>query len=87
MGHRQSPAFLNLSALLSSVSDQALLADPELREFMVERACYQANLADWHGRQPPRRHREFNDWITEGRALFDGLDALKETVYDYLRGD
>jgi hypothetical protein len=75
---------VDLSALLSSVSDQDLLADPTLRALVVEHSCYQLHLADWYARQPPRRHREFNNWIIEGQALFDGLDALKKTVYSYL---
>lgn len=54
---------------------------------MVDYSCYQLSLADWHARQPPRRHREFKDWITEGRSLFEGLDALKEIAYGYLRQD
>ena len=87
MAHRASPAFVDLSALLSSVSDQALLADPALRTLMVDYSCYQLQLADWHARQPPRRHGEFNDWIIEGRALFDGLDALKKIAHNYLRQD
>lgn len=81
------PAFVDLSALLSSVSDQALLTDPALRALMVEHSCYELHLADWYARQPRRQHCEFNDWIIEGRTLFDGLDALKKTVYGYLRQD
>ena len=54
---------------------------------MVEYACCELHLADWHARQPTRRHREFSDWIIEGRALFDGLDALKKIAYSYLRRD
>ena len=77
MARNARPAFVDLPALLSSVSDQALLADPALRAFVVEHSCYELHLADWYARQPPRRHCEFNDWIIEGRALFDGLDELK----------
>ena len=87
MAHRAPPAFVDLSVLLSSASDQALLADSALRALMVEYACCELHLADWHARQPPRRHREFNDWIIEGRSLFDGLDALKKIAYSYLRRD
>jgi hypothetical protein len=87
MAQRASPAFVDLSALLSSVSDQALLADPALRALMVDYSCSELHLADWHARQPPRRDGEFKDWIIEGRALFDGLDALKEIAYSYLRRD
>lgn len=87
MAHRASPAFVDLSALLSAVSDEALLADPALRALMVDYACYQLHLADWHARQPPRRHGEFKDWIIEGRALFDRLDELKEIAYRRLRRD
>jgi hypothetical protein len=85
MAHRASPAFVDLSALLSSVSDEALLADPAQRALMVDYSCYQLHLADWHVRQPPRRHREFKDWIIEGRALFDGLDELKKVAYSLIR--
>jgi hypothetical protein len=87
MAHHASPAFVDLSALLSSVSDQALVANPALQGIMVEYSCHQIYLADWHARQPPRRHPEFNDWIIEGRALFDGLDALKKIAFSYLRCD
>ncbi|SPM32237.1 Mycobacterium rhizamassiliense ORFan [Mycobacterium rhizamassiliense] len=85
MPHIAPPAFVNLPALLSSVSDQTLLADPALRALVVEHSCYELHLADWYARQPPRRHCEFNDWIIEGRGLLDGLDELKKTVYGYLR--
>ncbi len=54
---------------------------------MVDYSCCQLHLADWHARQPPRRHREFKDWIIEGRALFDGLDELKKIACSYLRQD
>lgn len=87
MAHSASPAFVDLSALLSSVSDQALLADPALRALMVEYSCYQMHLADWHARQPPRRHGEFKGWIIEGRELFDGLDELKMIAHNVLRRD
>jgi hypothetical protein len=87
MVHLASPAFVDLSALLSSASDQALLADPALRALMVEYSCYEVHFSDWHSRQPPRRQTDFNDWIIEGRALFDGLDELKEISYSYLRRD
>ncbi len=87
MAHGASPAFVDLSALLASASDQALFADPALQALVVEYVCYELYLADWYARKPPRRHSEFNDWIIEGRALFDGLDALKKTAYSYLRRD
>ncbi|WAC93831.1 hypothetical protein [Mycobacterium sp. Aquia_213] len=87
MAHRASPAFVDLSALLSSVSDEALLADSALRALMVDYSCYQLHLADWHARQPPRRHGEFKDWIIEGRTLFDGLDELKQIAHSHLRRD
>lgn len=85
MAHLATPAFVDLSALLSSVSDQALLGDPALRELMVECSCYEMHFADWYSRQPRKRHADFDDWIIEGRALFDGLDQLKETAHSYLR--
>jgi hypothetical protein len=87
MAHRVSPAFIDLPALMSSVSDQALLADPGLEALFVEYFCYEVHLADWHARQPARRHHEFKDWIIEGRALFDRLDALKTSACSYLRRD
>jgi hypothetical protein len=87
MAHRAFPAFVDLSALLSSVSDEAMLADPALRALMVDYSCYQLHLADWHARQPPRRRGGFDDWIIEGRALFDSLDELKKIAYAYLRQD
>ena len=87
MAHHPSPDFVDLSALLSSVSDQALLADPALQALMVEHICYELYLADWYARRPPRNHTEFSDWIIEGRALFDGLDALKKAAHSYLRRD
>ena len=87
MAHHASPAFVDLSALLSSVSDRALVANPALQALMTEYSCQQIYLADWHARQPTRRHPEFNDWIIEGRALFDGLDALKKIALSCLRRD
>ena len=54
---------------------------------MVEYSCYQMHLADWHARQPPRRHGEFKGWIIEGRELFDGLDELKMIAHNVLRRD
>jgi hypothetical protein len=81
----QSPAFVDLPALLSSASDQALLSDPALSAVMVEYSCWELRMADWYTRQQPRPHREFNGWIVEGRALFDQLDELKEIAHDCLR--
>ena len=87
-GSRQeSPAFVNLSALLASVSDQALLADPALAALMVEYSCWEMQLADWHDRRLPKRNERFNEWISEGRALFDRRDELKAIAYDRLRGE
>ena len=87
MAQHPSPDFVDLSALLSSVSDQALLADPGLQQLMAEYVCYELYLADWYARRPPRSHAEFNDWIIEGRAVIDGLDALKKAAYGYLLRD
>lgn len=80
-----SPAFVDLPALLSSVSDEALLADPALSALVVEYACWELQLADWYARQRPRRDRDFNPWIVEGRALFDRLDELKGIAHGCLR--
>jgi hypothetical protein len=79
--------FIDLPALMSSASDQALLADPALTALMVEYSCWELHLADWYARQQPKRHREFNAWIVEGRALFDRLDELKRVAHDGLRSD
>jgi hypothetical protein len=80
-----SPAFADLPALLCSASDQALLANPALSALMVEYSCWELHMADWYARQRPRRHRDFNGWIVEGRALFDRLDELKKVAHDFLR--
>jgi hypothetical protein len=80
-----SPVFVDLPALLSATSDQSLLADPALSALMVEYSCWELHLADWYARQRPRRHREFNGWIVEGRALFDRLDELKKVAHKCLR--
>lgn len=80
-----SPAFVDLPALLSSVSDEALLADPALRALLVEYACWELQLADWHAGQLPRRDPEFDHWIAEGRLLFDRLDELKRATHGRLR--
>ena len=77
--------FVDLSALLSTVSDHALLADPALGALMVEYVCWKVHLAEWHGRQPPRRHRDYDGWIGEGRALFDRRDVLKRIACTLLR--
>lgn len=85
---RQSwPAFVNLPALLASVLDQAVLADPAIGALMVEYACWEVHLAEWRDRQPPRSHRDYDDWIGEGRGLFDQRDDLKGTAYGLLRCD
>jgi len=54
-----SPALVDLPALLASVSDEALLADPALPALVVEYACWELQLADWHAGQLPRRDPEF----------------------------
>jgi hypothetical protein len=84
---QRSPAFIDVSALLSSASDQALLADPALSALVVEYACWEMSLADWHSRQRPKRDPEFQSWIAEGRALFDHLDELKSVAHGCLRSD
>lgn len=76
-----SPAFIDVPALLSSTSDQALLADPALSALAVEYACWELALADWHARQRPKRDPEFHGWIVEGRGLFDRLDELKQVAH------
>lgn len=81
-----SPAFVDLPALLASVSDEALLADPELSALTVEYACWELQLADWYARQPRRRDNRFSAWIAEGRTLFDRLDELKKIAHECLRG-
>jgi hypothetical protein len=40
-----SPAFVDVPALLSSVSDEALLADSALTALVVEYACWELQLA------------------------------------------
>jgi hypothetical protein len=81
-----SPAFTDVPALLSSVSDRALLTNPALSALAVEYACWDLALADWYGRQRPKRDREFPGWIAEGRRLFDRLDELKTVAHSCLRG-
>jgi len=80
-----APAFVDLSVLLASASDEALLADPALAALIVEYACWERELAEWHSRTLPQRHKGFNDWIGEGRALFDRRDEVKATAYALLR--
>ena len=56
-GARQAPpAFIDLPALLASVSDDALLANRALAALMVEYSCWDMQLAEWHGRRLPKRH-------------------------------
>ena len=81
------PAFIDLPALLASVSDDALLANRALAALMVEYSCWDMQLAEWHGRRLPKRHDGFAEWISEGRALFDRLDELKTSAHDLLRGE
>jgi hypothetical protein len=81
----ESPAFVNLAALLSSVSEHALLSDPALGGLMAECACWEVYLNDWQGRQPTKRSHDYNDWICEGRTLFDRRDELKQLAYALLR--
>jgi hypothetical protein len=86
--HRSTPpsiAFIDLPALLSSASDQALLSDSVLSAHMVEYSCWELRIADWHTRQRPRPHPEFKGWIHEGRALFDQLDEMKKIAHNCLR--
>ncbi len=78
------PAFIDVPALLSRASDQAVLADPALSAVVVEYACWELALADWHAQQRPKRDPEFYDWIAEGRALFDRLDELKRITHGCL---
>lgn len=81
----EPPVFVDLGALLSSVSDEALLSDPALAALLVEHACWDAHLGDWHGRQPSKRNPGYQGWIAEGRTLFDRRDGLKRLAYAALR--
>lgn len=86
--HRSTPpsiAFIDLPALLSSASDQALLSDSALSALMVEYSCWELRMADWYTRQRPRPHPEFMGWIREGRALFDQFDEMKKIAHNCLR--
>lgn len=81
------PAFVDLPTMLASVSDRAALADPELAALMVEFACWEMQLAEWHDRWLPKSHGGRYEWIREGRALFDDRDAFKIRAYALLRQD
>ena len=81
------PAFVDLSTMLASVSDRAVLADLELAALVVEFACWEMQLAEWRGRWKPKAHDGRDDWIREGRAMFDERDALKARAYALLRRD
>jgi hypothetical protein len=66
-----------LRALHTSVTEKHLLTKPELCHLVVEHACWDLAIADWHARQPRRwRRGTRRQWIAEGRSLFDDLDEL-----------
>lgn len=86
-GGHAVPAFVDLPTMLASVSDRAALAEPELASLIVEFACWEMQLAEWHDRWLPKSHGGRDDWIREGRALFDDRDAFKARAYALLRRD
>lgn len=75
---------IDVAAMLSSLSDQTLMANPPLCALLVEYSCWELELATWHDRQPARNDAGFKTWISEGREMFDRLDHLKR-VADRLR--
>ena len=80
-------AFVDLQALLTSASDEAMLADSALAALVVEYSCWQLHWDDWCMRQPPRRQTAFNGWVAEGRELFERRDELKVVACTLLRRD
>ncbi len=83
--HDATAGFVDLQALLASVSDEAMLADPALTALVVEYSCWQLHWDDWCTRQPSKRHIAFKEWVVEGRELFDRRDELKGVACALLR--
>jgi hypothetical protein len=82
---QDAPAFVDLPAVLASISDRAMLANPALSALVVEHSCWELHWNEWVRRQPSKRGREFTEWIGEGRALFDRRDELKALACALLR--
>jgi hypothetical protein len=81
------PAFVDLPAIPASASDPAVLADPELAALVVEFTGWEMQLAECHDRRMPKTHDGFDEWIREGRTLFDDRDELKGRAYALLKHD
>ena len=85
--HDATVGFVDLQALLASVSDAAMLADPALTHLMVEHSCWQLHWDDWCMRQPSGRQTAFKGWVADGRELFDRRDELKAVACALVRHD
>ena len=73
-----------LRALHTSVTGKHLLAEPELCRLVVEQACWDLAMADWHARRPRRWCRNSRRrWIAEGRRLFEEFDVLLRLAQQY----
>lgn len=82
-----APVLIDLAAVLSCAGDEEVLGKPGLSELIVEYACWEREMAEWHARQPRRRDPAYAGWIGEGRGLFDRLDELKDTARRVLNTD
>lgn len=83
--HDATTGFVDLQALLASVTDPAMRSDPALRAVIVEYFCWQRHWDDWCTRQPTGRQTAFKSWVVEGRELFDRRDELKVVACTLLR--
>lgn len=76
---------LRLAALDRTIYPSDALNDPALAMLMTEDFCWQAALADWRARRPPRWHRgEHRVWRAE-KTLLDEKRARIRDLAGQLR--
>lgn len=69
-----------LPALQRSLTATELATDARKAALLVDDACWDRHMTDWRSRRSPDRERLDQQWLNEGRALFEELDRLRATA-------
>lgn len=71
----------SLRAIHRCISGQQALADPALLHLIVEDACWQREMGEWHARRPRRwRRKQMRRWIADGIRLFSDKEQLQQSA-------
>lgn len=69
-----------LPALRGQLTGADVAADDRKAALLVEYACWHRHMVDWRSRQLTARQRLDQEWLDEGRDLFEELDVLRSAA-------